>query len=79
MKFSIFRKIFIIILFAVVSLPRAMAEGNHDFMRETGKIYVVVAVIVAILLSIAWYIFRLDNKLTKIEHQIFQEDNERKN
>lgn len=67
------------ILWAAVHLPAAFAEGNRDFMRETGKINVVTAVIVVIFLGIVAYLVRLERKLTKIEHQIQQEEHERKN
>lgn len=70
MKFFEMRKIFTIILFLAISLPAALAEGNRDFMRETGKINVVVATILVIFLGIVWYLFRLERKLTKLEHQI---------
>lgn len=66
------------ILFGAVHLPAAFAEGNRDFMRETGKINVVTAVIVVIFLGIVWQLVRLERKLTKIEHQI-KEEHERKN
>ncbi len=39
-------------------------------MRETGKINVVVAVILVIFLGIVWYLVRLERRLTKLEHQI---------
>lgn len=52
-----------------ISLPATYAEGNHDFMRETGKINVVVVVILLIFLGIVWYLVRLERKLTKLEHQ----------
>ena len=61
--------LFTIILFLAISLPPAYAEGNRDFMRETGKINVVVAVILVIFLGIVWYLIRLERKLTKLEHQ----------
>jgi type IV secretory pathway VirB2 component (pilin) len=48
----------------------------QDFMRQTGKIYVVVAVIVLIFIGLVIWLARMDRKLTNIEHQIFQ-DNER--
>ena len=38
-----------------------------DAMRSNGKIYVVVAVIVAIFAGIIIYLVRLDRKLTKLE------------
>ncbi len=54
------------------SLP-ARAE-DADFMRSTGKIYVVVAVILAIFIGLVLYLIRLDRKLTKLENQINEHD-----
>ncbi|MEZ4893302.1 MAG: CcmD family protein [Saprospiraceae bacterium] len=45
-------------------------------MRETGKIYVVVGVILLIFLGIVLYLVRLDRKLTKLESQLNEEKNE---
>lgn len=45
-------------------------EGGGDFMRSTGKIYVVVAVIAAIFVGIVLFLAYLDRKLTKLENQI---------
>lgn len=44
-----------------------------DFLRSTGKIYSVVAVVVAIFLGIIFYLYRLDKKLTNLENQIKDE------
>lgn len=76
MKFFQIRNFFIIILFLAISLPDSLAQGNRDFMRETGKINVVVGVIFLIFLGIVWYLVRLDRKLTKFEHQLNDEKNE---
>ena len=38
-----------------------------DTMRSNGRIYVVVAVIVLILLGLFLYLVRLDKKITRIE------------
>ncbi|MCO6477161.1 MAG: CcmD family protein [Phaeodactylibacter sp.] len=45
-----------------------------DFMRSTGKIYVVVAVIVTIFIGIVLFLIYLDRKLTKLENQINDND-----
>jgi CcmD family protein len=45
-------------------------EGSTDFLRSTGKIYVVVAVIAAIFVGIVLFLAYLDRKLTKLENQI---------
>ena len=46
------------------------AEPEPDFLRSIGKIYVVVAVIVVVFLGLAFYLWRLDRRLTDIENQI---------
>lgn len=76
MKFFRMRKVFTIILFMAISLPSLMAQGNRDFMRESGKIYVVVGVIVLIFLGIVSYLVYLERKLTKLEHQLKDDKNE---
>ena len=43
-----------------------------DTFRSNGKIYVVVAVIVAIFAGIIIYLIRLDKKLTKLEKNQFK-------
>lgn len=44
-----------------------------DSMRENGKIYVVVGVIVIIFLGITFYAVRIDRKLSKVEREVFGE------
>jgi CcmD family protein len=43
------------------------ANGSTDFMRSNGKIFVVVAVVVVIVLGIFIYLLNLDKKITKLE------------
>lgn len=45
----------------------AQAVESQDFFRSTGKIYVVVAVILALFAGIVYYLIRLDRKLTQLE------------
>lgn len=73
MKFFKSIRIFILILFLAIHLPIVQAQGNRDFMRETGKINVVVGVILLIFLGIILYLVRLDRKLTKLEYQLNDE------
>lgn len=42
-----------------------MADG----LRSSGKIYVVVMVLVVIFIGLAFYLFTIDNRLKKIEKQ----------
>jgi CcmD family protein len=40
---------------------------NAGVMRSNGKIYVVVAIVVTILLGLFFYVFSLDRKISKLE------------
>jgi hypothetical protein len=41
-----------------------------DAMREEGKIYVVVAIILIVLAGLILYLFLMDRKVTKLEKRI---------
>ena len=41
-----------------------------DLMRSSGRIYVVVAVMLTILIVLILYLVRLDKKMKKLEQQI---------
>jgi CcmD family protein len=58
-----------IIMIGIQSLLSAQ-NTDQDFLRSTGKIYSVIAAVVLIFLGIAYYLWRLDKKLTKLENQI---------
>ena len=61
-------------LFLFITTTLLPAQSGSDFMRSSGKIYVVVAVIVAIFIGIVAFLLNLDRKLTKLEHQINNDD-----
>ncbi len=42
-------------------------EDSTDFMRSNGKIYVVMAVVITIVLGIFIYLLNLDAKIKKLE------------
>ncbi len=42
-------------------------EDATDFMRSEGKLYVVMAVVVTILLGLFIYLINLDRKIKKLE------------
>ncbi|MDX2279487.1 MAG: hypothetical protein NW218_07860 [Saprospiraceae bacterium] len=73
MKFFKMHRFLTIILFMAIYLPGVWAQGNRDFMRETGKINVVVGVILLIFVGIVWFLLRIERKLTKLEHQLKEE------
>ena len=68
------KKIFLLIalLFSVVtSFAQAAADTIEmaDALRSSGKIYVVVAVLLIIFTGIILYLIRLDRKITNLEKE----------
>ena len=61
----------IILAFQILLIQSLNAQStNPDFMHSIGKIYVVVAVLVAMFIGILIFLFYLERKLTKLESQI---------
>lgn len=59
-------------LFSLCCSVAAQAQdksGIGNTMRSNGRIYVVVAVILVILLGLLLYLVRLDRKITRLEKQ----------
>ena len=53
--------------FAQDKKPDSYRVEMADVMRSNGRIYVVVAVVLTILVGLILYVFRLDRKMTKLE------------
>lgn len=69
---KVYKKIILLLVMMTSSLllfaqekPTEMA----DTMRSNGRIYVVVAVVVTILLGLILYVARLDRKMTRLEKE----------
>lgn len=45
-------------------------QNDVDFIRSVGKIYVVIAVLSIIFIGLLFYLFKLDQKLKKLEQKI---------
>lgn len=67
-------KIVLRLLFCVFGLvlsaagfAQDMQAGSDDVMRGNGKIYVVVAVCLTILIGLFAYVFVLDRKISRLE------------
>ena len=54
-------------LFAFAQPVTTQQAEPSDFMRSNGKIYVVVAVVVIIVVGLFIYLVSLDRKITKLE------------
>ena len=63
-------KLFLFFLLSFLCSSLQAQSENPDFVRSIGKIYVVVAVILAIFIGIVVFLIYLDRKLTKLENQI---------
>lgn len=67
-----FTKLFF--LLTVLSFQTALAQTQQpemaDVMRANGKIYVVVAIIVIVLIGLVAYLFTLDRKITRLENRL---------
>lgn len=59
------------LIFLFLSLPTIAQDQvpMADLMRSSGKIYVVVGVLVIIFIGIVVYLWSLDKRLTKMEKQ----------
>jgi CcmD family protein len=67
-------KKFILFLFMIISLTaQAQQVEMADKFREDGKIYVVVAVVLIILIGLLTYVFLLDRKISKLEKEVQSE------
>ncbi len=61
---------FFILVFSTMVVHGQEGTGKTDFgetMRSNGRIYVVVAVMLTILIGLILYVVRLDKKMTKME------------
>lgn len=61
-----------LLAFVLLSNASRAQEGIEmaDTMRSEGKIYVVVAVVLIILLGLLFYLARLDKKIGQLEKQL---------
>jgi CcmD family protein len=61
----------LVVLMVLAAQVSAFAQsGDADFLDNMGKMYVVLAVILAIFFGIVAFLVYLDRKLTKLENQI---------
>ncbi len=64
-------KKYLLLFVGMVSAISIQAQTEEavpkGFMQSNGKIYVVVAVVVTILLGLFFYVYNLDRKITRLE------------
>jgi hypothetical protein len=59
--------IFLFIILLLSHAVKAQADADPDFMRSTGKIYVVAAVTLVILCVLLIYMISIDRKISRLE------------
>ena len=66
------RKYLLLILLTLSSLATSAQQEVEmaDTMRSEGKIYVVVAILVLILIGLVGYLVQLDRKVSKLEKRL---------
>lgn len=62
-----FLLLLLLLSFSVVT--NAQGSPATDTMRSNGRIYVVIAVILTILIGLVLYIVRLDKKISRLEKE----------
>lgn len=69
MKLKKITVFFLLMLFSLAGFAQDTKGVMADTMRSNGRIYVVVAVVVTILIGLLLYVFRLDRKISKLEKE----------
>lgn len=70
MKYFAGFQLFLLLMFCtLVTNAQNSSVEMADTMRSNGKIYVVVAVVLLILVSVFVYLIRIDRKLKTLEEQ----------
>jgi CcmD family protein len=59
--------LFILMLLTVPCFSQETAGNENSFMYQNGKIFVVLAVVVVIVIGLFIYLFSLDRKITRLE------------
>lgn len=71
------RRITSLLFLSGIAATQAICQPpTNDFLRSTGKIYVVVAVLVVIFLVLMLYLITLDRRIQKLENQMLNGKNQ---
>ena len=61
--------LFTVMITSIIIFAQQQKVEMADKMRDDGRIYVVVAVVLTILIGLILYIVRLDKKMSKLEKE----------
>ena len=66
-----FNKILALLFFSLIGQSAFAQEAEMaDTMRANGKIYVIVAIVLVILLGLIGYLISIDRKVTNLEKRL---------
>jgi len=68
-KYFLFALVLIGVHVTAFAQPKPGEVEMADTMRSSGRIYVVIAVILTILAGLIFYLVRLDKKITRLEKE----------
>jgi membrane protein DedA with SNARE-associated domain len=68
------KKVILFVLLLISNLAFGQQIEMADKMRESGKIYVVVAVLVTVFIGIIIYLIAQERRLKKIEKELGEEN-----
>lgn len=63
------KSLILLTVFSLLSNLTFAAEDGRDFMQNIGKIYVVVAVLIAAFLGMAIFMIYLDRRISRLEKE----------
>ena len=66
-RFKKITSLLALLLVSLIGFAQDKKVEMADGMRSNGRIYVVVAVVLTILIGLILYVFRLDRKMSKLE------------
>ncbi len=72
-KSSIYKCILTMGIITLAFWPIDLLASTQDFMRNTGKIYVVVSVIAVIFVGLAIYLIYLERRIKTLENKLDDE------
>ena len=61
--------LFAVMMNSIIIFSQQQKVQMADKMRDDGRIYVVVAVVLTILIGLMFYIVRLDKKMSRLEKE----------
>lgn len=67
------KKLIFFVFFQFITLT-ILAQEQESILRLSGKIYVVVSVLVTIFLGLIIYLLSIDKKITRLENQKKKEE-----